>query len=269
METKKRIRQNSKELSEQANKFIEFDEDVTKKIEEKFKRQEYLIENLKDFEVHDFKKYNDKIEKVQSLQDERGRIIRTILGNIYKGSLIENELSMRHGDIYEYRRQYPIHLDEAKEMILKHIHEVSQKLSKENLDILEFVLNNIEEEKGEVVIGSFDISPVMNFIEKNDRTSQYEIKKVNKVIITKNIWRVEITAKFVNGETDLYIFDNSDLPFKIIAYRYKNSIKEIIDNIDKSIDSRISAINIQIEELKDKGKNLLMLAELSKQGEKE
>ena len=78
---------------------------------------------------------SSKEQKETDLKDKKDILIGKAIGQMYNGILINNELTIRNGKLYSYRRRYHLNANRVKEKILKNIHEVSEKISKENLGL--------------------------------------------------------------------------------------------------------------------------------------
>jgi len=97
--------------------------------------------------------------KIITFEKKRKELILKILGQLFKGQI--GNLLFKKGLIYktnyyenynymkrcnEERRQQTLYadFDGLKEELLKNIHDIAKKLNKENLSLLEFLINKID-----------------------------------------------------------------------------------------------------------------------------
>jgi len=210
---------------------------------------------------------SNKVEKYKNLLKEQEDKIRTIVCQMYNGVLVPEQLTIRRGEAYAYRCQYNMQLSSIKQVILKNIQAVSEKLTDRNLDILEFVLNAYDENKEhkEEHRAHF-FNKKINLIEES-YSNELNIKSIEGVQVNS-----EGSVTFVKNDKD----DNDDedeeySEIRLTTYHYNKmfdkfnvEIKELTQKFIDEIDAKIKTEEDKIKEIKEKGSHLLMVAEIQK-----
>lgn len=213
-------------------------------------------------------------ELKQNLVYEKEALIGKIIGQMYKGVLVDGEISIRKdGEIFPYKRQSNsyFHIQEIKTKILSHIHEVKEKISETNLDILEFVLSYVDEKERE----SSDIATTIklpNFYYFCDMDTDYDDDTLEKIEFEK----VNIIEVKANGEVYFYWqrseensrYNSTSLSEKqrqLLIKKYRKQIEETLKDLIDNQNKDISRLKDEVSKIKDKGSNLLVMATLKKE----
>jgi len=234
-------------------------------LDEKIVLQEQLVENIEiDESLTDIHISENKIEKLNKLREQKEELIQEAIGQMYKGTLVEGKLTIRNGKAKPFRRQYSLGSIEIKGYVLGNLHEVRGKLSDENLTIIEFLFEKIDEDESRNET-ELAFLPIDNYIlANNDYKKEGEMKvKVYDVIkITKTSYNIKMRACYKGQEIWL-----NDEEKKILLYRHREKLKEIISNLNKTVNSLIKTREQEIEDIKNQAKNLLIVSALQKNGD--
>jgi hypothetical protein len=239
------------------------------------KETESLFEKIEDIEKEiELSDEKSKSTFLKTLNMEhkicmqkKDELIKNILGQLYTGVLVTDKITIRKGGLYNYKKQrWNVELPNFKKVVLENLHEVSNKLSSENLDILEFLLNKIvpvdyndEVDTDEKII-SIPITPPIKMVKSEKWTSSQEIN----ILLTDSISidsSGEASFRFLN-EQCTGIPSNIE---RLITLKYKKQIDNATNEKTINIQQKINSVNKDIEEIKDKGQNYLALIELQKQ----
>jgi len=212
-----------------------------------------------------------KEQKERELSDSRENLMLKAIGQMYNGVLIPNELTIRNGRLYPYRRRYNMSASSVKEVILKDIHEVSTKISKDNLDVLEFLLGKIEDNDD-----NDRYSRGYRQRNRTEATSQKEIPVKDMFVIFGEDYGDNAEFK-VNEIKAIIIKDNGEISFRnkkrqdtdvderikgMLFTKYYSQIKIIYDGITQTFDKKLATLEAECEEIKSKCGNLLVMAKL-------
>ena len=191
-------------------------------------------------------------------------LIKDIIGLMYKGVLINNEMSIRNGKIYRFRARYDLDTSRIIQIIKKHLQEVSEKLSETNLDILEFIISLYDENEPRMEHEDFefDTLKLINEIDFND-DDNINFKKIK--FETVNTLRInsysnfEFYEKKIDETTKCYLENNIK---KMFFLKFKVQINELVNKFIKRLEDELKLKETYINEIGNKGKNLLMIKEL-------
>lgn len=210
----------------------------------------------------------DTIRTLKTQKDELkiklDNLIKDIIGLMYKGVLINNEMSIRNGKIYRFRARYDLDTSRIIQIIKKHLQEVSEKLSETNLDILEFIISLYDENEPRMEHEDFefDTLKLINEIDFND-DDNINFKKIK--FETVNTLRInsysnfEFYEKKIDETTKCYLENNIK---KMFFLKFKVQINELVNKFIKRLEDELKLKETYINEIGNKGKNLLMIKEL-------
>jgi len=210
----------------------------------------------------------DTIRTLKTQKDELkiklDNLIKDIIGLMYKGVLINNEMSIRNGKIYRFRARYDLDTPKIIQIIKKHLQEVSEKLSETNLDILEFIISLYDENEPRMEHEDFefDTLKLINEIDFND-DDNINFKKIK--FETVNTLRInsysnfEFYEKKIDETTKCYLENNIK---KMFFLKFKVQINELVNKFIKRLEDELKLKETYINEIGNKGKNLLMIKEL-------
>ncbi len=240
-------------------------------------------------------KIKSKRQEITDLKSNKEKTITKIIGQMYNGVLLSKSLSFRKGEIFEYRCQYHPSIKGIKEKIMTHIHEIDKKLSPENMDILEFCLDKIDDndDSHSYSYGSgyndnedkskdFDFDEIKLIQIEDDERCEKELKVmiVNGVSVTdkgyiKFFYKYKIDKKDENGEKIKgEKVDEKDVPNlndsseSVLYLKFENEIKEMSKEFIIELDNEIENRENEMKEIKEKGSSQLMICEISKDSDK-
>ena len=277
------MKQNKAEQTARTEKLIELGESVFGQIKPTlFDGEEYDDRiNLSDNVTKEIKKKRENISEIDKKKEE---IILKIIGQLHNGILIPKSLSFRKGKVYKYQCRYELGVDTIREEVMKHLHEVANKLSKTNLDILEYVLNkkytnpnphitnSTRDDNKRQKIYKFPeikiiekISPEYRYSSSGERTAtkKFNIHFINGVTIEDN-GEVNFFYEYKDENGDLKT-DFPDLESETFAglyIKFEEKIKENAKMFIQDLDTEIQNGEKEIAEICEKGQNQLALCEL-------
>jgi len=200
----------------------------------------------------------------ESVGTKTDKII-SIIGQMYNGVLVKEKITLRKGKIFRYRShsEYSMGLTEFKKLVLKNLHEVSEKLTERNLEILEYVLDKVdnEDEKKDFKELRFDEIQLLDIDEDWRKRQTLEVVKVNGVRVNN-----EGDIYFIKGKPPL-IDDISEVVlsirlFNMLYYKFQNQIELMCKEYIEKLEAKEKEILDEIEKIKKKGSALLMVAEI-------
>jgi hypothetical protein len=211
---------------------------------------------------------NDLREKIRKLKDDKEKTIKAILGQMYKGVIIPQELTIRKGKFYRYRCQYELDLTSIKQSLMRFLSDVTEKLTERNLDIMEFVLDKVEErshyyrnnEDKQSRDYDFEELFVVEFNDEDIKEKEFSIYRINGVNLNdegdlKFYYKTGNQKEFVNLQEENY---------NQLYQKFREEIdklgKEFVEELQSKIDTREEELKI----IKEKGSNQLMVVELER-----
>ena len=221
----------------------------------------------------------EKRDKLNKLKKEKENSILTMLGQMYNGVIIPERLTVRRGEFYRYRCQWALSLNEVKNVLLKNLHEVTEKITNsKNLDILEYCLqiwdndndkvinfngyyssNKDKREKKEFRFNEIKIVECSG--NRKDGHFSFDIIYINGVSLYDD-GEIEFFHKVGKDESQKQIFQSEN--FNDLYLKYEDNIKIIAEDFIKELDNKIKVRSDELDEIKLKGSHLLMSAELQK-----
>lgn len=98
----------------------------------------------------------ERRDKINEIKRDKEKKILVMLGQMYNGVIIPQQLTCRRGEFFHYRCQYALNLNGVKEELLKNLHAVSEKITiSKNLDILEYCLDKWDKEKDAISTNNY------------------------------------------------------------------------------------------------------------------
>lgn len=227
-------------------------------LEESNKLQKLISEFDKKFGLtkEDEEKNEDEDIKISGLRleinrhkEKRIEIIKKVLGCLYNGVLIENELSFRQEGIYLYKHKYLLGLSRIVEIIERHINQVKDKLDEEKFGVLQFLIKealkypeheHMNETMNETIEILFnDEIELIDIDENYDNEKSVILKKVGKIKINRN------------GQITFEYDDDNNWRTINLKGKLKNIlIDEKIGEIEKAISGRMEKLNKYFDEIK-------------------
>lgn len=206
-------------------------------------------------------------EKQIELYEQKEELIKKIIGQMYRGVLIDDEISIRKdGEIFPYKRQSNnwLKTPQIKKKIISHIHEVSEKISANNMDILEFVLDLVEEKEDDGTLATIEI-PDYYFCDidtdRNDKIEKIHFELINAIKID---WNGEINFNYNEGG-NRYNNSVSSRQEKLLIKKYSTLIEDTLKDYIAEQKKKIEKLENEIEKIKEKGRDLLTIATLKRE----
>lgn len=249
------------------DKFFQASEDVWKKSKEIYE----LVDNFDNGENIE-KTHNEEdlsIEVLENLSKEikelkksREDLTRVSIGYMYNGVLVSGDISCRRGKVYRFRCQYALSNKHIKKSILKNLQEVEKKLSEPNMDILETLLEFIDENEPSYHTNSEEhrILDLNDFRIAEFRDDGVRFKVIAKLILEED---GELKAENDNGRTmSLDKYSKNMLMSKL-----KDELSKLSADFIASQTIKRDTLKSEVDTIKSKARNLLMLREMDRQNE--
>ena len=257
---------------EQIDKELELGEKFLEKIKEDLEIFEEQDNNKEDNENNLItpnlkEKIQELLTKENKLFQKKNELIIEAIGQMYKGVLIENELSVNKGKIYHYKHHstYGISTKVVKEKIQRNLHEVVEKISKKNknnVDILEFLLNLVEENEFNTYQRiEFKLPQTYVFISLKSEGIEWD--KVIKINIKINA--NDISVEFEKGnERSVYITEYQE---HLLLLKFEKELTELLYDFKTNLINKNETLEAEIEQIKEKASHLLILSTLNRDNE--
>lgn len=219
----------------------------------------------------------DNPRKYSDLFTKRNQIMRKIIGQMYKGSLITDEVNIRQGGIYRKRKRYSLDLPPFCRIVKKHLSEVKEKLTPENLTLLEMIMDIVENEYSDWGDRPSDDGETKDDIEF--KLPQTEV--VSETTINSEGGVENITIRRINkinlGEDGITFWEDGDysslsLPSYVtkgLFLKYEKDLINLGRDFIKSAEKKVVKLEKDIQILADKGGNLLAMASIIDEERKE
>jgi hypothetical protein len=239
-----------------------------------FMPKEDKVDIEKSLPEHIGEVIKEKNKQIYDLEKKKNEMVEKIIGQMYKGVLIPESVTIRNSECYRYRkRNWTLSAVEILKQIKKNLHEVASKLTDKNLEIIEYLFEkyNLENEqqndyrhrrKDKDKINSFDKLRLLDFGHSWNRGDTIEMIEVNSVEISN-----EGNIKFGIRDKGEERFDEESLSnrlHKMLCFKFNTQLKEMSKEFISELDTEINTLKTDLEEIKQKGSNLLMIAEIQK-----
>jgi prefoldin subunit 5 len=199
-------------------------------------------------------KERDKfLEKIKELDNK----ILTIIGQMYKGVLITDDLSIREdGLIYEYRRQYKPICRTVLKSIVDNLNEVELRVGKPNADLIKELhrLHNLAEELHEK-LGKIENAHIQ-FEEPITLVSVREYDRNNIILVNISGINVSYNGKVLEDVNQEKLYDYGC--GIIIEKKFKNEIEEVSKKMLNEIKDLNKGVTEIINTVEGKGAKYLI-----------
>lgn len=232
-------------------------EEYFEKIEGIFDKSEE-VKKIEIPEDWDFKGLSDE-EKRRDIRDkleEFNSCVLKIVGQMYKGVLIKEEVSIREDGIYPYRMKYKMSAERLLDFLLKYKGEVENKL---NMDVVNFILEKyplVKEARGKNFIQFFALSEPQKLVLGDERYRSYYMETAMlKAIFYRNgeLEFNDLNEREINVHTkELYFIYN----------KFKSEIDKMVLKCSEEMDGVISDLQAILDDLKIKGGKYLIASNL-------
>lgn len=280
MTTKKLV----KDMSiQEIDECLDFGEKLKKRLEPDFEKINEINEPLRTGRELDnptnssFSIINKNVSLISDLESKKEEIIKQAISQMYKGVLVDQEITIRSNDIYYYKsHRNNIGLSSLKEKILKNLFEVREKVGDTNIDVLEFILQYIEEKKEKGY--SNDNNEDLNFVlpksiclAKLEGSSNLSFEVVRRIKFKPNSeieFHHEESEMYQENERSYRSYSSgvylTDRQQTLILKKYEKEINEFLKEKINSQEVEINRIKQEISEIKEKAGTLLVIAQLKK-----
>jgi len=263
------MKQNKQAHLERTNQLITLGESIFNQVSPIFEEEEFddrikLKESVSET-------IQEKRRKISEIDNKKEELILKIIGQLHNGVLIKDRLSFRKGNVYEYRCHHPTGISTIKEYVMKNLHEVSEKLTKPSLDILEYVLQkhytnpnsrfNNKEERQKII--KF---PELKIIEKDSENiakREFNIITLNGLMINDSGDIQFFYEHKEDGELKTEFPDFESGTFAGLYIKFENEIEDNSQIFIQELDNEILNAEKEIAEITEKGQNQLALCELT------
>ena len=246
-----------REMWERASKVYELVDDF----EQNRDKEEIYDECLDDLK--------NLAEEIKKLRDEKEKLIQIAIGYMYNGVLVSGDISCRKGKVYRFRCQYKLNNGGIKKAIMNNLQEVEKKLSTPNLDILETLLEFVGDKESDSrysysqnrTTEKTELEFPKIRVAEFDRDNGVAFKEVDKVTISD-----EGEIQFANKNDSRRYGESLDRYTKfMLKAKMKDELKTLSsDFVEKQTTTRNELLS-QVEIVKSKASNLLMLREIDNQ----
>lgn len=226
----------------------------------------------------DYKSISDEINELynnlEDLRRKKTETIKAVIGQMYKGVLIDGKLSIRNGEIFWYKHHSNNYLSisSIKNELLANLHQIKSKITAKNLEILEFVLEFVDDENNNSRYFRvnyklpkhywFGFLNRNNRYQNDNRALSLQFQKVG--LISFNNGRIE----FFEDEKSNYSTGLTDNQERLILKRYEKEIRKAFEEHIKEKERHIENLKNEIEQIKLQAGELLIVAQLKKDNNK-
>jgi len=232
-----------------------------------------------EYKTDDYNNSTNAIYTLKSEYDhlltEKDSTIRKIIAQMYKGTLIEGRVSCRNGGVFRFRRSGEVNVGYLKKLVYMYAHEVKEKIKSEYMDLLDYLLSTIDEEDDDYYYS--------NRRNNDDEREDILTIPINKqFVVASTGWRrrnaegelqelkfVYIKEASITNNGAVTFLDNDDTAVSVDSYISERFIKineeKIKNHCQKKIteyQAKIKSLKQEVEEIKEKGGNLLTTAML-------
>lgn len=235
-------------------------------LKQKLNDEEYELKNELPILVEI--KEDNKI--LLNYKKEKKQLLTKILTQLYKGTLIKDELSVRKEGIFRYRCQWKLGLKNIKKTIMANLNEVTEKIqNEEKLKVLEYVLSCIEENDDERRGYYYDTDEEENTPSNTKtididevtfpmiRSFDFEVVTINKISVDScgNVCFYKL-----NGDEK----NLNSLSQQLILKKFSDKIEKEIKEFKGEMKDEIELREDELKEIVQVGGTQLMLNELGK-----
>ena len=266
---KERPKPTHKITEEEVKEYFDIGKEMFEKSKKIYNLVDEFTENREYSNEYSLEELDRITKEIAKLKIEKEKLIKTAIGFMYNGILVDGELSCRRGEVYKFRCQYSLSLQRIKKELMKAISEVSTKLSSPNLDTLEVLLEMVEEEDEEIT-KTYNLS----YSEKNNLNTK-ELRLLTPFIVAQFKKGSEIEFETIGGigvknDGEILVYDeHNNRAVDLDAYskymcvaKLKNEFDELSKEYLEQQTKKHNELTNQIQTIKQKAQNLLMLSEI-------
>jgi hypothetical protein len=235
--------------------------DRIKVLKEKFEEDDEDVDTRGNDRRPFFSKNHEKKAEVRKNLYRFEENSKKIIGEMYKGVLINKKLTIRNGEVHYFRRRWTPNLDNIINTLNENKIEVITKIGTQNWKIIEFIIEKNKE--------------IREKASKLDVSSKLELKKPVKIFwiddyyervrgYTEEIHYVEITD---NG---LYLKNKEESTVQIswkdyrkfLNLKFKNEMEKLVEEFEEKVNKVYNEVQKINEELEVKGGKYLIVSAL-------
>lgn len=264
------IFQEEDEANKELEKIRKIDNETHKVLKNIFNNSNFHKYNLKDEDnpiiKERFNNINSRFMEIKDLCSNRNNLVHSndilimkAIGQMYNGTLIDGEMSIRNGNVYRYRRYNYFSIERLskintidKEIITKKLKGKSEAFFK-LVEIAKKIV--LQEEK---------------YIQEYDKEKVIKINETFHFIRNKEFLKVNLKEMSITTNNIFFTTNNNyNLPERLIrlyAVKYYNEIFNFQKEVIEYYLNKISEIKEIEKEIKEIGGDFLLLANLNEQG---
>jgi len=203
-----------------------------------------------------------KFEELKKERDELTDKLLTILGTVYEGPLINDEISFRKGKIYRFRCRYTLELKRILDTMVKHKDEVVKKLNPQYQKTLVYIYEQY--------------TKLRSFCSIDDLQAVSMIEKINKIDFVEPIMDDIGTGRGNFYKVDSFCLDGYGINFYygetkqglnyvsriLIEKVYAKQIEDVMNKFIENISVEHDKTKVMLEDVKVNYAKQLVYAEL-------
>ena len=236
---------------ELSKKIKEFADELSKlDMEKECEKDDESDNTIKD-------KSRDITDKFECIEEK----ILTIIGQMYKGVLVDQELSVRSdGKIYEYRCRYKPNCTRVLGKIKDNIQEVEGKVGKKNAELIQYLIDGycyfekLKTDNDNIYIkDELAIEPLVFTILCSYDDGRVLLETINKIMVDRS------GIHFGNdkdNDVSIYSYEH------IIETKYKDKLKEMAKKVLDSYIDIEKQMDEKLKQIEEKGAKYLIASTL-------
>lgn len=240
-----------------------------------------LQEERKDIDIQDISNLEDEVvvmkEKFSNVYEDISKLFFKILGQMYNGVLIDEEITIRKGNIFKYKCQSSPNAFTLKQELTANLPQVERKLGREKFALFSLLLNRLKVDNNgygyrngvscpnkEIIIKFSE--PIIS-IEKNSYNTEFDMKEMVGIRINQ-----EGITLLKQERKDYERYDDIETDFKPQIYSvYRNQIVSALKEVQAFLTEEYDKLEVgkAINEMKTLGGDYLIVANLKQEKENE
>ena len=230
---------------------------LSKKIEECYEEIKTLENNKEDED-----NIKIKIKEINSKEEDIKDTILKIIGQMYEGVLIQDELTIRKGEFYKFKCRYELGFESIIRNIEIYQEHIRYKIGEKNLELVKFIIEEwkkLEDYQQEIrnkeIIEKLEIEPITISKIKSYMRKEIGLDIIKKIIIDKK-------GMCLNNMNDNEIRNYNDISIKSIRFKFKDEIEKMEKVVLENHIKLEFQLDKFIKELKEKGGKYLIASKL-------
>lgn len=218
------------------------------------------------------KTLKDLAREIKELKEEKETLITKSIGYMYNGVLVSGDISCRKGKVYRFRCQYKLENSQIKKAIMKNLQEVEGKLSEPNMDILETLLEMVDENENR-----YNNPYNRRFGSNSGEQVEMELPHIRVAEFSRNygVSFLDIVKVVINESGEISFDDENETSIRLDGYtnymlkaKLKDELRQLASGFVEKQTAKRDFLQKEVDTIKSKALNLLMLAEIDNQNDK-